>query len=152
MRKDGLLGDSKIRYNKKTNELRFYEMDELIEKHPEQYYTKERLAVFYKRDSVLNLNNRIIDHSRAKLLGEIVDYLKYNNAEYKVIISPLYDQRKFHPKDLIVLDSIFGQSNVFDFSGINKFTNDFHNYYEQNHYRPTVASEILKEIYMPTYQ
>jgi hypothetical protein len=45
------------------------------------------------------------------------------------------------------LSGIFGTERVFDFSGVNEFTTDFRNYYEESHYRPQVAREILKRIY-----
>ncbi|MEG2479981.1 MAG: hypothetical protein RSA50_06885, partial [Mucinivorans sp.] len=49
--------------------------------------------------------------------------------------------------DKQIIDYIFGQNNVFDFSGINSFTKDYHNYYEDSHYRPHVAKAIIDTIY-----
>ena len=63
------------------------------------------------------------------------------------MISPLYNKMKLHNEDLEYLKKVFGETNVFDFSGINKFTNDYRNYYESSHYRPHVAREILKIVY-----
>ena len=69
-----------------------------------------------------------------------------------------YDEQKKYingadVNDLIIIFSytgnyfLEGKQNVFDFSGINFITNDYHNYYENSHYRPHVADYIMKEIY-----
>ena len=63
------------------------------------------------------------------------------------MISPLYDQVKFNPEDLSVLQEVFGHNQVFDFSGVNEFTTSKYNYYETSHYRPHVANEIMKKVY-----
>ncbi|MCX6296671.1 MAG: hypothetical protein NTX97_11510, partial [Bacteroidetes bacterium] len=73
--------------------------------------------------------------------------LKSHNTQYKIVISPLYNQEKLDPGDLNYLVNLFGGENVFDFSGINFITNDFHNYYETSHYRPFVCDYILNIIY-----
>ena len=54
---------------------------------------------------------------------------------------------KLNESDLIYLKDTFGEDNVFDFSGINEFTNDYRNYYEISHYRPHVARKILEIVY-----
>lgn len=59
----------------------------------------------------------------------------------------MYDQLKINEEDLEYLKTLFGDVNVFDFSGINKFTNDYKNYYEASHYRPHVTKEIMEKIY-----
>ena len=41
----------------------------------------------------------------------------------------------------------FGKENVYDFSGINEFTEDYHNYYEAGHYRPLLGNKLLERIY-----
>ena len=40
-----------------------------------------------------------------------------------------------------------GKENVFDFSGINEYTNDIHNYYERGHYRPILGARLLQKVY-----
>ena len=70
-----------------------------------------------------------------------------NKTNYRIIISPLYNQIKLNNQDLDYLKQLFGKDNVFDFSGINKFTKDYNNYYESSHYRPHIAREIMQLIY-----
>jgi hypothetical protein len=81
------------------------------------------------------------------MLQSISKIFRKHNTNFKIIISPLYDQVKIAPRDLNMLNKIFKRENVFDFSGINQYTSDFHNYYETSHYRPIIAEKILEKIY-----
>ena len=65
----------------------------------------------------------------------------------KIIISPDYNQVRIHPEDVTYLKRMFGEGNVFDFTGINEYTNDKHNYYEKGHYRPLLGIRLMKEVY-----
>ena len=49
--------------------------------------------------------------------------------------------------ELPLMQEIFGKENVYDFSGINEFTEDYHNYYEAGHYRPLLGNKLLERIY-----
>lgn len=132
-------------YDSISNELQFKKTEESI--NAEKYYTNERRAVFYKRSSVQKYSSPCISITQKKMLNTINEVFVNNKTNYKIIISPLYDQLKIDKKDLLYLNNIFGEKNVFDFSGINIFTNDYKNYYETSHYRPHVANEIMKIIY-----
>ena len=72
---------------------------------------------------------------------------KRHNTCYRVVVSPLYDQIKMNPEDVKALGEIFGAENVFDFSGVSEFTSDYRNYYDDSHYRPNVAREVLNIAY-----
>jgi hypothetical protein len=78
---------------------------------------------------------------------EIANVFKEHNTNYKIVISPLYDQMRLDSLSLNRIDYIFGPENVYDFSGINRFTEPVYNYYESSHYRPHVAKQILEIIY-----
>ena len=85
--------------------------------------------------------------AEVECLEKMAEILKRHRADYKVIIGPMYDQNKLHPEDLRVLDSIFGSSHVYDLSGVNKWTSDYHNYYEYSHYLPGTSAEVMDYIY-----
>lgn len=128
-----------------NNELTYYDQDSLI--NAGKYYTPEFLKVFNNvqfPDSValVSLNDERKD--RLMSMNEILVKQKTN---FKIIISPLYDQIRINPVDLEFLKSTFGEQNVYDFSGTNKWNTDYHNYYESTHYRPNVADDILQIIY-----
>jgi hypothetical protein len=88
----------------------------------------------------------ILENQKA-MLSNIKSIANKHHTQLKVVISPLYDQKKLNTDDLKFLQQVFGNSNVFDFSGINSITNDYRNYYENSHYRPSVTKEILKVVY-----
>ena len=64
-----------------------------------------------------------------------------------MIISPNYNQININPADIEILKNIFKEKNVFDFSGVNEYTNDIHNYYEKGHYRPILGAQLLQKVY-----
>ncbi|MFC3809666.1 hypothetical protein [Lacihabitans lacunae] len=108
------------------------------------YYKKPEFLNRFQNPPMESVN--IKDHHLAdlKVISEI---LKADNTKYKVIISPLFDQRDFNPVDLEVLQIYFGKENVYNYSGKNKYTNDISNYYEASHFKPVVGTAILSEIY-----
>jgi hypothetical protein len=146
MKRGFLLDDRKRNYDNVTNELRFDYLENMI--HENKYYTPERLSIFYDRDTTIQRFSQVcILKNQMSILSNILTITKKNNTEIKIIINPLYDQLKLNKKDLEYLKTLFGYENVYDFSGINKFTNDYRNYYETSHYRPHVTSEILSIVY-----
>jgi hypothetical protein len=142
----GILNGSIMYCNDATNEISFNNADSLIEINPSKYYA-EHVAAFYKRDTLLHTSPMAIQKEQKIMLQEIREILRKDTTQYKIIISPLYDQVKFNPEDKNYLDSIFGKQNVYDFSGINDITENPYNYYENSHYLPRIAARILKEIY-----
>lgn len=148
MKEGYLLDDRPLDYDLFTNEVRFDYFENLIKQNENMYYTQQRLSVFYSRDTTSQqFSPKCIYDSQKKILENIATIIKIHNTKIKVIINPLYDQQKLNDSDLTYLKNTFGKENLFDFSGINKFTNDYRNYYETEHYRPQVAREILKIIY-----
>jgi hypothetical protein len=117
---------------------------------PEYYYSHLILQDVYKlypRDTVEQIGETIITSKCIELLSRMQNLFETNHTEYKVVVSPLFDQIKLNPLDKNILDSIFGDENVFDYSGINIFTKDTTNYYENSHYRPKLAKSIMRDVY-----
>lgn len=128
-------------------------MEWAIKSSPEYYYgqivANNSPYKMNPRDSVEQLGEPVITKKGIELLSRIHNLFVEGNTNYKIVISPLYDQIKLNPQDKNILDSIFGYENVYDYSGINEYTNDTLNYYEGSHYRPSVATSIMNEIYTP---
>jgi uncharacterized protein YdiU (UPF0061 family) len=140
-----LIDDRPKKYDIKTNEIRFETIENLITQG--KYYTEERKKGFFQRDTLQKYSPRAIAENQKILLKNIFDIFNKHKTNYKIIINPLYNQIKLNNQDLDYLIQLFGRNNVFDFSGINKFTNDYNNYYEAIHYRPNIAREIMNLIY-----
>jgi len=89
----------------------------------------------------------VIKQSQKDLLLRIKQLCDKNHTDIKIIMGPDYKQVKFNPKDIAILQQIFGKNNVYDFTGINTYTEDIHNYYEAAHFRPTVGDKLLQVVY-----
>lgn len=146
MKKQFLLNDKPFQYDPVNNEMQQRNYEELIKTNPDEFYGP-RQSIFYNRQPVQKYSKKVIGEKQLELLDNIKRVLNENKTNYHIVISPLYDQIKMNPADLQVLQSIFGSDKVFDFSGINEFTNDKQNYYETSHYRPHIAANIMKKIY-----
>jgi len=149
MKKGFLLDDLPIHYVVKTNEVSFPHFERLIEEG--KYYTPERMKIFYERDTTQQTYSPpVIFDAQKQMLQEINDIFRKHNTDFKIIISPLYDQIKLNESDLAYLRSLFGNDRVFDFAGISDITNNIHNYYEDSHYRPHVTRKMLESMYRKT--
>jgi hypothetical protein len=145
MLKGQIFEDNPVEYDVETNEVKFDYFEQLIASN--QYYTPERMAVFYQRDSLETEHPAIIGPKQKNILQKIHKIFERDSTDYNIIIHPLYDQKKLSQEDINYLRQLFGENRVFDFSGINDITKDYNNYYEQSHYRPHIARKILDEIY-----
>lgn len=145
MKKNNIFCDAPINYASDTNEVRWDYSEDLIRKN--LYYTPERLSVFNDRDTIQSYSSVSIEENQKVIFSNIHRIFKKHNTKVKIAISPSYDQIKLNKADLSYLKYLFGRENVYDFSGINEFTNDYRNYYDQWHYRPHVSREIIEEIY-----
>lgn len=141
----GIINPSQSYRNTFTNDIHNPREDE-IEEEGDRYW-KIHQKEFPERNGQYKESFPVLSHKPVKLLTEIKYILQKHETNYKIIINPTYSQVRLNPKDLEILQKIFGEENVFDFSGINEYTNDLHNYYEQSHYRPQLGRKLLEKIY-----
>lgn len=126
----------------------WYGYDKDILKDSVGYYQKLlREAGLDKRSPIQKYSDVIIKNEQIRLLSEIKACVLKSNISIKIVISPLLNQLKVNEKDYAVLCGLFGKDNVYDFSGINKYTADRRNYYDKSHYKPYIANDILNQIY-----
>lgn len=135
----------KINYTPVVNDFIFTSYIEQIKKDSVGYYNQPDF--FYTRSKAKNLQPPAIKAYQLKYLAMIKESLKKNNSKFKIILGPTYDQHYFNQQDLETLIKYFGKENIYDFSGINEFTENVDNYYEIYHYKPSVANAIMNEIY-----
>lgn len=134
-------------YTPQTNEGKYTVIENTIKKDPKLFYTAKKMLVFQRKPMIEKYTSSVIKEKQRKLLQEMHSIFKQCNTNYRIVISPLYDQKQLNPKDLDILYSIFGKQNVFDFSGKNWITDNYMNYYESSHYRPFIADSIMNIIY-----
>lgn len=140
----------KSKYKPITNSINcdiWYGYDEYIKQDSLRYYNRlTKKGVFYDRGEIKN-NKSEISLLEIRILNNIKNIFELHKTNYKIIISPVYDQVPLSKDRIQLLNQIFGSKNIHNYSGINRFTKPIHNYYETSHYRPHVANEILSLIY-----
>ncbi len=138
----------------KEDSLKYYQAD-LFYKRSEAEQTSEPLIgqnlPERKRNFGDVLNNFLSFGPKEKTdmdyLNEIKQIFERNKTSYRIVFGPNYDQKKVNPRDLQLVQDLFGTENVFDFTGKNALTEPLSNYYEIYHYKPVVAREIMRTIY-----
>ena len=140
-----LNGKHKMDYNSITNEMKESYWEQLIAN--DEFYTPERCAEFNGKQHPGSTDVAHIDKEKRQMMKEMADIFKRHHTRVKVVVSPFYDQVLLNPADRQCLETLFGKENEFDFSGVNTWSTDYHNYYDTIHYRPQVATEILNIIY-----
>jgi hypothetical protein len=149
MERNRLLDDRPFSYNYKTNQISFNYYEKLISEN--RYYTDERMKIFYERENKILYSPVSIEEKQKRMLLEILLVFEKQETDYKIILSPVYSQEQLAKEDVAYLELLFGDQNVFNFMGRNRFTEDYRNYYEKDHYRPHVAKEILDIVYHDKY-
>lgn len=134
-------------YNLEHNEIKFSSLENQISRDSQNYYNPQRVSLFCNRNKVQEYYPRVIKETQKNMLQEIRKIFASNKTNFRLVISPLYNQIKINPGDLDSLKKIFGPENIFDFSGKNSLTENYRNYYEPSHYRPVVAEKIMAQIY-----
>lgn len=134
-----------IQYDAYTNDVRLMDQDKALENDTASYYAS-RAHLFYDRPNSLRYAPVQLTEKYIQMLDSLRQILNRQHTNYKIIISPLYDQVKMNASDLTVLKRYF-PGHVYDFSGKNSWTNDRHNYYESSHYTPRVGEQLLNLVY-----
>ena len=124
----------------------YHKYDSILKKDSVSYYLFKK-DVFYERPDKQETSETVIKEKQIEMLTEIKRIFDKNHTNFRIVISPLYDQRKINEADIRILANIFGKNVVHDYSGINEITATRYNYYESSHYKPYIAEKIMTEIY-----
>jgi hypothetical protein len=123
----------------------YYGVDRMIEEDKAGYYAARVAAGRFSRAG--QPKNKPVTGEEKELLIKIKSLFDKHHTDYRIVISPVYDQIPLCNEQLKIVQNIFGAEAVYDYSGVNKYTESMYNYYENDHYRPEVADDIMKEIY-----
>ena len=116
-------------------------------------------AVFLK-DYVNNphasvpVSRSLIDDSLLQVLKHIHEVFLRQGTDYRIIITPgyCYQYPPVSSEDLGVLQSVFGEENVFDFSGRADITSDYNGFSDANHFGLNIGWRMIEEIYNPEFK
>ncbi len=143
--KDRYFFEQPVVYHPENNEV----VDELYDQAIADgtYYTPQRMLRFKGVQHPDSISPVALSSEGLRMLTEIAQIFHRQHTRYKVVISPLYNQIKINPADVLSLQHIFGKEHVYDFSGRNAINADYHNYYEESHYRPVIARQLMDSLY-----
>ena len=111
------------------------------------YYSEFKKGEFWARPQQEKTGEAVIQKESLAMLQAIRRMQTKQKFEFNIIISPLFNQERLAAGDKKVLENLFGEAHVFDFSGVNAITTNTGNYYESSHYKPFVANQILDSVY-----
>jgi hypothetical protein len=140
-----ILAEKSIVYDSISNEIDLQESEHEIRTDSIKFYSKLK-DVLYNRGGGPAETSAKIKGQYLFMLDSICHFFERNHTNFKVIISPAYDEGKFSKEDMNTLKVKF-KSRLYDFSGRNYFTEDKGHYYETNHFRPLVGDSILNIVY-----
>jgi hypothetical protein len=141
----GCIEHRKISCDTITNETHIIDQENELAQNSTEYYLKYKNKFYERKGEKVDSIQRIND-IQLFMLKEVKRILVKNETNYKIILSPLYEQIRFSNYDINILKTLFGD-NIYDFTGENEFTKSITNFYEPSHYRPSVGDSIFKFIY-----
>jgi hypothetical protein len=104
---------------------------------------------FHSRPDKEVFSNKVIKTDFEDTLNKIkIIFVKHKTA-YKIIITPDYNQLHINLEDMQLLKRIFGENNVYNYSGKNSITEDKYNFMDINHFDEIVGWQIIEDIYNP---
>jgi len=134
-------------YDSVNNDIIFASAEKEIADTKESYYKKYQISAERPNNGIKRYYDRLINEEQLKDFMEIKSIIDKNKANIILIVYPDYNQVYFNLNDIENLQKLFGSKNIFDYSGVNKYTNDLTNYYDLLHIRSFVGDEILQQIF-----
>ena len=134
-----------ISYDSIVNQESIPEIDEMIANTPDSFYERFKLIDSPAKSSV---EQRHLTGERLEAVYRIAAVLAAKHTDYQVIISPNRFKKTLNPSDLKVLNDVFGQERVHDFSHTmcDALENDTL-LYDNIHYRPVFAERLMRLVY-----
>jgi hypothetical protein len=105
----------------------------------------KKTGFMFKRDKMQKYEGNQISKIEFVLLTKIKGLFDKHKSNYYIIITPLYDQLKFSKSDIEKLNNVF-KNKLYDFSGINKITDNEFNYPDRSHFLPYISKQIMDSI------
>ncbi len=110
---------------------------------------KTFLAKIEHSNKEIEMSEPLISMRFEEQLRHIRAILTANHTDYQLIITPApcYTNPAINPRDLEILQEMFGAERVHDYSGKNEFTDDYNNFSDPDHFGLRVGYMIIEDIY-----
>ena len=107
------------------------------------------LAQVEHSNGIVKVSEPLITSLYEERLKHIKILLEENQSDYHVILTPgfCYTELSANPKDVALLQEIFGIDRVHDYTGENEWTTDYNNYSDPKHFGLRVGYMIIDDIY-----
>jgi hypothetical protein len=142
---NGIIQLNKISLDYKTNQIKVDVLDAMLKDDSLKYYS-DRSGIFYNRLGESYEKENFIKYKELVMLCAIREILERNKSNYKIVLTPLYDEIKYSPSDKSILLRLFG-NRLYDFTGENFITEAESNWYETDHFKRYVGDSIMSIIY-----
>ena len=102
-------------------------------------------------NAVIPAGKDLIDESMLCVLNHIHEVFQRQKTDYRIVITPgyCYKYPAISSRDISILKSVFGENNVYDYSGRLDITSDYNSFSDPNHFGLRIGWLIIEEIYNP---
>jgi hypothetical protein len=128
-----------------AEEIRKYQYIQSDEQFKHSMDSLKTSGFFYERPKLQQYKSPQISEDEEVMIEQIATLLEKHHSKYYVVLTPLYDQQKLSNKDFNILKKHF-KNNLYDFSGINKYTDDFYNYPDRIHFQNYISKQIIDSV------
>lgn len=143
----GYLVTEKSYHEPITNEYHNVEILEELKKDSLGYYARRQDIFPTDRGDKANYRTPKLNDDYLKMCKEMKSIFEEQKTDYRIIVGPNYKYESLNALDMRGIKDIFGQDNVFDFTGVNKFTKDKSNFYDKVHFKKYVGNQLLEVVY-----
>lgn len=120
--------------------------DSVIAVNPGKYFTPQHVARYSRPLKELPCDNKITAPVQA-MLEAIKHFLDEQGTDYQIIIPPHYGYEAISSSDLYMMELIFGQERVHDYSHDPRLGSDLHYYYDDSHLIAAQCARLIDSAY-----
>ena len=120
--------------------------DSIIDCNPEAFFTPEHIARYAQPMRLMPCPDKITPAVET-LLNDIATILRNQGTDYQIIIPPHYAWEPISSHDLYMLELIFGQQRVHDYSHDPELGTDLHYYYDDGHLIARECARLMDSAY-----
>jgi hypothetical protein len=128
-----------------AEEIRKYEYVQSNDEYRHTMDSLKKSGFMYKRPKNQQYKSPQLSEDEEIMIKQIAALLEKHRSKYYVILTPLYDQQKLNRKDFNILKKHF-KNNLYDFSGKNKYTEDYYNYPDRTHFQNYISKQIIDSV------
>lgn len=105
-----------------------------------------------KSEQDIQMAQPVITDAFIAQLRDIKSIFDQNQTDYHILITPAYcyTSQYINPADLAILQEIFGEERVHDYSSPNELNKDYNNFSDPSHFDLHTGYIMLQEIYADT--